>query len=185
MTTAVAEATKRRKVVYHVGDCVTVIEPRTFVRVGYPLTLESARAHVTGNHGKEVNDFLSRFEPDLDITQDYKLFYDVVDAIARHHMRVMRFGGKERSIYTELDESLRNSNGWTVISKRVVKTGTYTPGFPDYDGDYCAPYLANEKSHVLLSLVSNRGLVEIEAANVRQGDIKEPSAVATTSGVLT
>ena len=83
----------------------------------------------------------------------------------------MGFGGKTRSIHTKLDPTLKDKN-FMVMSKRRVKTGTYSPGHYDEDGGD-SPYLSNEKTHVLLSLTTysmgeliNCDAIEIEEKNV-------------------
>jgi hypothetical protein len=95
-------------------------------------------------------------------------------------LRQKSFGGKERKIYTETNEALRNTKGWRVVSKRTVKTGTYSSGGWgggsqwSMEPDYTPPHLNNEKHHVLLTLECPKrnadidwvSVVEIEAANV-------------------
>jgi len=176
----------QEKVVYHVGDIVTIVEPNVFVRVGYPFTKE----HALDVAAKEYNDRIYAFmravhrapvAVEIEIAPheyDPSLYHDLVNALASYWLRLKGYGGKERKIYTETNESLRNTGGWRVFNKRIVKTGTYNRGgwVGSYDGgDYDPPHLANEVSHVLLSLESGSHIdlcvVEIEAANVRRDSV--------------
>jgi len=67
-------------------------------------------------------------------------------------LRCEGFGGRQRSIHTDIVEELRGTSNWEVISKRNVKTGTWTLGYAGSDGDCDPPFLGDEKTHVLLSL---------------------------------
>ena len=177
MSTVVQE----KRVVYHAGDLVTIVNPEVFVRVGYPLTKNDALKAAEQEYGDRIYAFMREVSPTPDqftiYNADARLCSDLVDALASYWIRCKGFGGKERKIYTETNEALRNTKGWRVLSKRTVKTGTYNRGgwFGGYDGgDYEPPYLDYEKCHVLLMLEcaeSNASLdwarvVEIEAVNV-------------------
>lgn len=172
-------AAAEKKTVYRVGDVVKIVEPKVFVRVGYPLTKEHAVEVTAKEYDEKIYAFMreaSETPDDFTVHEaDPRLYHDLVNALASYWLRLKRYGGKERQIYTETNESLRNTGGWRIFNKRVVKTGTYDPGGLvntwGYEPDYEPPHLANEKSHVLLGLERGGGgfdfeSVEIEAANV-------------------
>jgi hypothetical protein len=180
------------KTVYKEGDLVKVINPEFVIRVGYPLTLEAALEHCEKTFEKEISSFcysmqekysegktMLGFNAGYGI-KDTRFFQETLKAVASHHLRRTRFGGPERTIHTELQEELRNTEPWTVESKRRVKTGIYEPGYTDYEGDYTQPFLSDEKTHTLLRLSpqfhtrflfgSSRfdGAWEIESVNVEK-----------------
>jgi hypothetical protein len=168
-----------KQVVYHVGDKVRVVEPLQVIRVGYPLTKEDALRAVEEEYAQKVADFIvSVTGQPIGLTNtDPRLCADLMDALASYWIRSKGFGGKERKIYTEVNERLRNTSGWTVISKRHVKTGTYCAGgySGGYDGepDYDPPHLSGEQTHTLLTIEPrdwklSLTAIEIEAVNVEK-----------------
>lgn len=177
-------AVTAKRTIFHVGDKVRVIEPQRVVRAGYPLTKNMAVEAAVKEYDERIYAFMREVcdTPDQFTVHDVdpRLYNDLVDALASYWIRSKGFGGKERKIYTELDERLRNTSGWTVRSKRHVKTGTYCNGgySGGYDGepDYDPPYLSNEQTHTLLTIEPpdwNLSLtaIEIEAVNVEMGSL--------------
>jgi len=170
------------RIVYHVDDLVKVVKPDVVVRVGYPLTKEMALDAAEKEYGDKIRDFMCNVgaaEADDQFFNspeyDPRLYGDLLNAMASRYLRVKGYGGKERKIYTEVNEQLRATSGWTVISKRRVKTGTYCSGgySGGYDGepDYDPPYLSNEQTHTLLTIEPpdwklSLTAIEIEAVNV-------------------
>jgi hypothetical protein len=88
---------------------------------------------------------------------------EVVEAYVRNVVRERMVGGQERKLWKEsfletLPPATVSAEGWRgpwePISKRVVKTGTYSPesgGANDYgDSDYEPASLVDAKTHVLL-----------------------------------
>lgn len=174
---------QEKKIVYHIGDLVTIINPEVFIRVGYPLTKNDALDAAEKEYSEKVYAFMREVNPDpTEFTvhnSDSRLYGDLIDALASYWLRLKSYGGKERQIYTETNEELRNTKGWRVVSKRTVKTGTYSSG--GYSGDACSmepdyspPFLSNERHHILLMLECPERnasmdwvtVIEIEAANV-------------------
>jgi hypothetical protein len=158
---------KPRKHVYRYGDEVTITEPLIVTRVGYPLSMEAAHAHVeplvrAGLVGlfEQVGARLhgAYTLPDDPVTvhvagdPDYDR---ALRAIAHSYLRSKGFGGRDRTIHTELREGLRGKRAY-VQSKRNVKTGRYHHGSSgySYDGEWDAEpaYLDRAQTHVLLSL---------------------------------
>lgn len=175
-------ATEPKRTVYHVDDLVRIINPQVVKRVGYPLTKEQA----VDAAEKEYNEKIYAFMRDISVSPneftvhdaDPRLYGDLVDAVSSYWLRLNGYGGKERKIYTETDERIRNTSGWRVLSKRIVKTGTYSNGgyfggsLWDMEPDYVPPHLSNEQSHVLLTIeptspdVKEPWAIEVEAVNV-------------------
>lgn len=172
----------QKKIVYHVDDIVRIVEPRRFIRVGYPLTKEQALEAAEKEYAKEIQAFMATVnaaqsdDPYFNSPEyDPRLYGDLLNAMATRWLRLKGYGGKERSIHTEMDESLRGTV-WRVVNKRTVKTGIYNNGgyhggYWDGEPDYMPPHLSNEQSHVLLTLELVKGNcdpwgIEIEAANV-------------------
>jgi hypothetical protein len=171
-----------KRVVYHVDDIVRVVNPEVVVRVGYPLTKGMAQDAAIKEYDERIHAFMASVSPEPDQFtvhgSDPRLYNDLVNALASYWLRLQGYGGKERKIYTETDERIRNTTGWRVLSKRTVKTGTYSSGgySGGWDGepDYLPPCLSNEQSHILLTLeptnpeINDPWSIEIEAVNVER-----------------
>lgn len=171
-----------KRTVFHVDDLVTVREPLVVVRVGYPLTKEDAMKAAEELYADKIHPFLKELglltdSAEFGMDYDPRLYHDILNALASHWIRAKGFGGKERKIYTELNERLRDTKGWRVISKRYVKTGIYCSGgySGGYDGepDYDPSYLSNEQTHALLTLETpdwrtSLNNIKIEAVNVQK-----------------
>lgn len=168
------------RITYHVNDTVRVVRPERFIRVGYPLTKQDALDAVERDYSDKVHVFMREIGAENSESllggseYDLALYHDLLNALSSWWLKQRNYGGRERKIYTETDESLQGST-WRVLSKRVVKTGTYNHGgySGGYDGepDYDPPYLANEQSHILLTLELIEGKcdpwgIEIEASSV-------------------
>ena len=178
-------ATVTKQTIFHVGDKVRIVEPLQVVRVGYPLTKTDALDAAEKQYAEKIHTFMRELGLEHDDTAfggadyDGRLYNDLLDALASRWIRAKGFGGKERKVYTEADERLRNTSGWTVSSKRRVKTGTYCAGgySGGYDGepDYDPPYLSNEQTHTLLTIEPpnwklSLTAIEIEAVNVEKDE---------------
>lgn len=176
-----AMATATTRTIYRVDDVVRVVEPAVVVRVGYLLTKADALTAAETHHNDKIHAFMKEIGAEQDeillgggLDWDARLYGDLLDAVGSYWLRQKKYGGKERKIFTERDERILHTT-WRVLSKRVVKTGTYNHGgySGGYDGepDYDPPYLENEKTHVLLALepttlYEGPWRIEIEAANV-------------------
>lgn len=172
-----------KRVVYHVDNIVRIVEPAIVVRVGYPLTKNDALDAAEKEYGEKIRAFMCEVSAALpddpffnSPEYDPHLYGDLLNAMSSRWLRVKGYGGKERKIYTEADERIKETT-WRVLGKRTVKTGTYNRG--GYSGgwngepDYDPPYLANEQTHVLLALEPTTftlsdipSRIEIEAASV-------------------
>lgn len=162
--------------IYRKGDEVVIVEPKWVKRVGYPIVwtdlIAELRAEERTMAAWLALGFGSIHPDDLPI--------DFIRGIARQHVERRRHGGNERTIhYWPLSQDKNESllllsdaevfpaHGYvgrrtTVLSKRVVKTGTRVPG-GGYGEDWTDGYLNDEKTHILLRTY----LGEIEAVHVR------------------
>lgn len=157
---------RKRKHVYKVGDVVRITNPLFVVRVGYPWNKQYVIENIITPEQKKALDIM--FEAyelrapegyaQLDVPSGIveKIREKIVDELAYGLLHKHRYGGRVRQIHTEVKEKWKDKPA-RVIGKRVVKTGEYIPGHGGYDYynggyDYDPPYLANEKTHVLLKL---------------------------------
>lgn len=152
-----------KKIVYHVGDFVRVVNPRFVVRVGYPLVWTALIEEV------EKSPHFEETRKAFGISNHHFATRDLVRGICMALVRTRNWGGKERRLHYadwEIPETHWKGLEQEILGKRIVKTGDYYPpsGGTDYWGDYEHEPggLANERTHVLLLL----GCGEIEACNV-------------------
>ncbi len=191
------------------NDHVKIINPEVVVRWGYPLCKQIVKdTLITPEQKEALYALLGAFgldrplpagegaTPDMfdawicpnppDTTTHDKL----LDVLAYEVLKQKMFGGKERKLYTERKESLRNATG-EVVDKKVVQSGTYKPG-GCYSGgyygdeyDYEPAYLAVAKAHVLCKVyvyrtddicpnINNDGGVWIENKNLEKTDGQTP-----------
>jgi hypothetical protein len=146
--------------IIRVGDNIKIIVPEVVDRVGYPLTkkiiVESMTREQKNALYKSVAEIfgLEHYSGDpslvfLDPKDDDRLLYAVADKI----LAKRGWGGRERKIYIKIVDSYKDQV-YTVIKKKVVKTGIYNYSSSTYDYwsgdyDYEPAYLSNEKTHVL------------------------------------
>lgn len=159
-----------KKNIIRIGDRVKVIQPDLFIRCGYPYTKE----HMLRNVLKPEDVIkIEKFLADFGVHQDYfhikdtnimhpivdkayytRAFDKVADGIAYGLLHAKGFGGRERKVYTEREEKYLNATG-TVMSRKVVNSGHYVPG---YNGSWLDPYdsepayLTNQKTHVIFEV---------------------------------
>lgn len=155
---------KEKKIVFNRGDIVRIKIPEFVLRVGYPWDKEYVKKHIiTPEQKRSIEDMfvkfglVTTFEGAIvpNNTTWFGTAYDkIIDEMAYWVLKENGFGGSERKLHTVLKENYRDKFA-EVVSKRIVKTGTYQYGFcgsyyePD---DYSPPYLSNEKTHVLLGV---------------------------------
>ena len=153
----------KRKNIIRVGDYVKIITPNVFERCGYPLT---SKIVIDAIITKEQRDAVAVMLDAFGVKQRIPSFSEkltkatlseqIMYLMAKQIMRQKGWGGPERSIYHNYVPELLNVP-CRVISKRVVKTGTYNHGtsyqgyFDDYP-EYEPAYLSNEHCHVLLKV---------------------------------
>lgn len=146
-----------KKIVYHIGDKVKIINPLFIQRVGYVWDKKYVIKNViTPEQKQALEEFLIKcgFVSGTSGGGLFSYAYEeIMERLAYWVLRKEGFGGKERSIHTKLRETAREKIA-TIIKKRVVKTGKYTEGRTTgwEEPEYNPPYLSNEKSHVLLTL---------------------------------
>ncbi len=190
-----------KKIVYKIGNSVIIRNPEIFVRCGYPLTKDMAVEEVKkivgfngyifpgGQVDNSIVGKYNRFiRENLDDAPNFvkeSLYEFPLDQMANLYLQEKRWGGEERRVYTELKEEFRGIVG-TVYQKRVVKSGTYVCGSGGYsyegEYDYDPPYLANVKSHIILSLMVciPNSLFETESIEIEECNVElENPAILT------
>jgi len=173
----------KRKNIIRLLDQVKIINPEIVVRWGYPLTKQIVKDTIITQEQKDaINIMMTKFgyfHPSLNFDQLIDetninaddIYEKVLDTMAYHLVSKHGFGGKDRQMFTEKKESLRNKTG-EVVGRKVVKTGTYHSGCGvsyDYFGesDYEPAYLEYEESHVLYRIfVHNTGYDESICPNI-------------------
>ena len=158
---------KKDPKIIRIGDTVKIIEPRFFVRCGYPLSVEEAALYIQEKHEIQVNSFLE----DLGL-RDFVNHGEIYRALGYAHCKSRGFGGNNREIYDMKLDELKNLK-YEVMSTFFVKTGIYVPasGGYNYDGGYDVDYayLKNEKTHKILQIYCvGRGPKMIEACHVEK-----------------
>jgi len=164
-----------RKDIIRVGDRVRVIEPLTYVRCGYPLSLFGAFKEVeqiykedvlrlirkvfnNGVDPKEENPvrfkLLMMQEIDLTASKQYK---EIMRGVAYAYLKQKGFGGRERRIITADKPHLKGAI-LEVVDSFIVKTGNYysggwSSGTWDSQPEYEPPELGNEKTHKILCVM--------------------------------
>lgn len=126
-----------------IGDRVVITNPELVLRVGYPLSYEEAYRKTIELYGPQLKDFLKRtvYDADgefqLDIDLEHRDVKRVLGGLARLYMAQAGYGGKERAIHTVSRPELQGQV-FTVMNKRVCKTGTYDApyGYTDHNGEY-------------------------------------------------
>ncbi len=146
--------------VIRVGDDVKIIIPEAFDRVGYPLTRRMIIEEMTHDQLRALHNVLNNtFGIGLEtsnlftVSDNTPVVDEIIDIIAGRILCKRGWGGRDRKIYTTLIPNHCIGQVCRVLSKKVVKTGRYVPGWGGYDywGEYDSSpaYLENEKTHVL------------------------------------
>jgi hypothetical protein len=147
--------------VIRVGDTVKIITPERFIRCGYPFDQVKATDDLMTYYRDEIDALIEKVDPNPKYRNyipegDYRA---LCGRIARIVAQRQGFGGKERTLHTERDETLTGLR-CEVRARKVHKTGTYFPATGgrsysvDYGyDDYFEPGgLSDEKTHVILTL---------------------------------
>ena len=159
--------------IIRVNNRVKIINPEVVIRCGYPLSKKMVIDAITPEQKEATYALLRAFgvpppappatpadtiEDMLNANWDHTTYDKIVDIMAYEILKQKKFGGRERKLFTERKESLRNATGY-VVEKKVVHSGIYTYGGGryDYDGDYdyTPPYLSIDKAHVLCKVYIN------------------------------
>jgi len=138
-----------KKVVYHVGDQVKIVEPQFFVRCGYPTTLSSAmKEFMTAEQRESLNQLMKSFG----IRYNGKVHKELQKSLSYHLALKHGFGGNERQIYIQYLEEWKDKTLY-VCDKRVVQTGIRVNGYTD-EIESVPPRLSQIQQHVILVLSS-------------------------------
>lgn len=139
---------KKDPKIIRVGDMVKIINPKFFVRCGYPMDFKEAFGFVDRNYNAPIHKLIKEIEPVAGPLhgKTFDAYEKIVRVFAYEYMKMNRFGGPERRIYTrEIRKQL--SETCRVLDIRFVKTGTYVRGAYEEP-----PYLSNEQAHKILML---------------------------------
>ena len=149
-----------KKRVIKAGDRIKIITPQIFKRCGYPLSYEEAEKYIEDNHKDKVFNVISSvvgedeydiFNPRREHTKSYR---KIIEGLALEYLKSKSYGGKTRSIHTELDPELVDK--YAIVKEvKVHQSGTYVSGgggysYYDWEPDYDPPYLTNVKCHRIL-----------------------------------
>ena len=155
-----------------VGDIVQITNPFFVSRIGYPISFDMALEHVeknfkpairamlqqTGVYAQEEGSKLFEFALSLNWPprgRYEKPYKKICNALAVMYLENEGYGGEERSIYTK-EEPTKQGKQFSVVGKKVVKTGTYYPPWSQqsYEGEWDGGPggLDNCKTHVILEL---------------------------------
>lgn len=159
--------------VYRVGDQIRIVTPKFVERVGYPKHWRDLLPEWVA-HPKlsEAMALLGLAEPNKHgyVEPPSRILKDFAAGCAMAANRRDGFGGKERALhYYEHQADYTAGQIFEILTKRVVRTGTYYPPsggryWTDcgYEYEYQPGGLDGAKSHVLLGTAYG----EIEACNV-------------------
>jgi hypothetical protein len=156
-------------------DTVKIANPELFLRCGYPMSKDHAMWHID----KKYKENILKFITDLNITgrsekiniedilydnEISKTYEEICKALAYHLLRVRKFGGADRSVYTKKDETHKDRIG-RVIGIKYVKSGIYVKDKNGPDG-YEPAYLTNQRTHKILTVSIGFEFIEIEDRHV-------------------
>lgn len=173
--------------IIRIGDYVKVINPTIFIRCGYPLGLNDMRKEVVDQYGEEIEKLiknimgerkddkliksLGEFKVPPTIRES-RIFYDIVNSFAYPKLVAKNYGGKERTLHTELCPQIKDTKA-RVNGIRMVVTGIYNQGHSGYtyegDWDGYPSYLSDTKSHKILKLDLYRDDINLTYLH-RKGD---------------
>ncbi|PWC98013.1 hypothetical protein [Azospirillum sp. TSO5] len=136
-----------KKNVIRIGDKVRILDPRLFIRCGYPLCHKDVVDDLERNRSDDIQAVAKQFG----IAASGVVRDRLVSALAYGILRSKRFGGHERSIHLTEPRDHLGGLVTTVADKAVVVTGSYFPPSGYYD-DYDPGGLDGAKSHVILTL---------------------------------
>ena len=137
-----------------VNDSVKIIEPKFFIRCGYPLTIKSIQKDLFKDNSQNkqiITDMLEHFDikcyskelllEDMDLSGG--ILGDIEVLIARWILVQKKWGGRNRDIYTVEIPQLKNE----IFKVQFIKacyTGIYQPAYiPSryYEDEPESPYL--------------------------------------------
>lgn len=173
-----------KKEIFRVGDYVTIIEPKFVKRIGYPIHpsdfYEVLKRDPNVVEALKLIGISPEYEDEssrgiFDLRTSLNVPKELVKAIAFIKTRQQGFGGNTRSLhYVDDDFSKLNGEIFSVLGKKVVKTGVRVPPWGGYcsrtdESEYEPGYLADEKTHILLNIMSSGKDYWIETCNVKKG----------------
>lgn len=145
---------KKRRA-WSVGDLVKLVEPKEYLRTGYPLYLPAVIEDIEENQTELLRSVLkvAGFPPDF---QNRKVIQKFINALAYGQIYQKGFGGSERTIHEgDLPEWVLTER-FRVTKKYSTMTGTYygPSYYRSYEGesDYEPGGLDNQTYNTILVL---------------------------------
>lgn len=173
---------EKKGAIIRCGDIVRIFVPELFIRCGYPKSVEAEADVVEKEFRTDILRMIGVSFAGL-LRNDAKHYIrKVCREIAYARLKIHGFGGKERTIHTKTEDSIKGKK-FVVSEINFCKTGIYVPpsGGRGYDGeyDYDPGCLDREKTHKILTLGSMVGNdkpgwelssseLKIDAANVEK-----------------
>jgi hypothetical protein len=151
-----ASAKSRRSASARVGELVHIVEPKLFVRCGYPLTRED----ILLNRRDEVEKLMLAAKDAMALSDseanDARVPQQLENLAVTAILVRERFGGSERAIFEENAPELKGAVA-RVLSKSVVVTGTYNRASGGYsystgEYDWEPAYIWPQRRHVIYDL---------------------------------
>ena len=146
----------RRSATASVGELVHVVEPKLFVRCGYPLTRED----VLLKRRDEVEKLMLAAKDALALpdssANDARVQLQLENLAVTAILVREGFGGRERAIFEDDAAELKGAVA-RVLRKFVVATGTYHPASGGYsystgEYDWEPAYIWPQRRHVIYDL---------------------------------
>lgn len=133
------------------GDLVRIVDPRLFIRCGYPMDPEQIQRDMEMKHGAAIWQMIQTTGLHRQHYVAEKVRKRMIRDLAYAYQCGRHFGGRERSIHlTEPCEHLRNVVV-EVINKRMVVTGRYYPPGGSYD-EYENGGLFDARQHQIIEI---------------------------------
>lgn len=156
---------------WKIGDVVRVLEPKEYVRCGYPMFLPEVAEDIYENHSKELHAALAAFG--LPGTFRGRVLRKLAHAMAYAKIDHEGFGSKHRQIFEKDADPSCMERPLTVIARYHVMTGEYYP--PSGGGDHYEPGgLFNQKLNTILVLNSYGRLGLLYPRHISQEVIAVP-----------
>jgi len=175
--------------IIRVGDQIKIIKPVFYIRCGYPMDVKEETEKVFSEYGKSVEQLMIDVGATtkkewstpriLDSPREPSL-YKICRELAYAKCKLLKFGGKTRSLHTEEIPEFQGISS-RVLEIKYVKTGEYYPSSFHHsyfdEPDYNPGGLNKQKTHKLVRCFLHSsplcGDKWIEAVNIEKIIYKE------------
>jgi hypothetical protein len=145
-----------------VGDRVRIVEGKRFMRCGYPLNFEVLKK--TRTKEVETKVFAAAKAAGLNAHSE-RVFNHLTNAVCSDILQKEKFGGSVRSIFEEDYPALKGVEG-EITSRKMVKTGRYSPGYHCWEGEWEPPTLDGQETWCIYTIRPDRFI----PSNTRKSD---------------